>query len=64
MDLKELSELEEARTDIGIMYDVIYEQWKRIKVLEHALFIIWDIAETRVEDTTNSLFHPHMLDSE
>ena len=64
MDLKELSELEEARTDIGIMYDVIYEQWKRIKVLEHALFIIGDISETRLEDSKNSLFHPHMLDNE
>lgn len=64
MDLKELSELEEARTDIGIMYDVIYEQWKRIKVLEDALLRIHHMADTRLEDYNNSYFHPHMLDNE
>lgn len=64
MDLKELSELEEARTDIGIMYDVIYEQWKRIRVLEDALLRIYSLSDTRLEDDNNSYFHPHLLDNE
>jgi predicted hydrolase (HD superfamily) len=62
MDLKELSELEEAKTEIGIMYDIIYEQWKRIKVLEDALLTITHLSDTRLEDTENSLFCQYILD--